>query len=281
MFKVNSDSMPRDHARPAVRLLGPVELVCPRGEWVHLPLQRRKVLALLATSVRAPVSTRQLVASLWETEPPSRADRIVREHLRMLRGLLGENVLIKTAAGYRIDPAGCGIDSEDFRVLFADVQRHRSAADFATASTLAGEALSLWRGVDAMPDVRILCELEIEAVYLEALRFNICELLADSLLAGGRSAEVLPLMQTLVMRYPERESLWALMMVAEAMEGRIRDALEVTYRRASHHLMEMTGITAKRIEIIQRAILCEVDGPELLSILRNSRARVGMDSLAS
>ena len=67
-------------------VLGPVEILRSDRAKVHQQLQCRKVLALLIAAAGRPVSTGQLVRSIWGDCHPSHAPQMVRSHIRVLRG---------------------------------------------------------------------------------------------------------------------------------------------------------------------------------------------------
>jgi DNA-binding SARP family transcriptional activator len=254
--------------RPSVRLLGPIELSLPDGIRASLPLQRRKIMALLCISPQAPLPAIKLVDLLWSGNVPKRAPYIVREHLRMLRGLLGKEVLTRTSSGYVIDPCACDIDAVRFKDLFKRAQHYLGLGDRHEAFLALDESLSIWQGGEAMTDVRDVPKLDLEAICLESLYFNACELSAECLIAAKRSAEAIPLLLKLTVSHPQREIPWLLLMVAEATAGRLRDALELTYGQARHHLVESTGLDMPRLSLIQEGLLRGVSREELLDLLR-------------
>lgn len=259
-----------DQERPVVRILGPVELVRPGGVRADLQLQCRKVLALLVTATGRPLSTGQLVRSIWDDDTPSHAPQMVRSHVRVLRGTL--RITTTGPAGYRIQPGGCTVDAKQFSRLLADA-RHRLPLDAPGATRAAGAALDLWRGADAMPDVTDVRQLRGEAAYLEELRCQAEETVVLGSLLSGRAEQTLPKARQLAELYPKRERFWLLLMLAEALSDRIVEATSITFWRARRHLVEETGLRAPGLDRLQRELLNGIPSPELLRSLVTHSSR--------
>jgi DNA-binding SARP family transcriptional activator len=249
--------MSGEQKRPEVRILGSVEVVRADGVKVELQLQCRKVLALLIAAAGRPVPTGQLVRWIWGDGTPSHAPQMVRSHIRVLRGALGdgtERVLTTSAGGYRISPDGCAVDAERFRGLM-DEARRCMPHDAQGAARTARVALGLWRGTEAMPDVADVRRLRAEAAYLEELRCQAEELVVLGGLLSGYAEFTLPRARMLTELYPTRERFWLQLMVAEALGGRLVEATSITFWRARRHLVEETGLHSAGLDTLQRELL--------------------------
>ncbi|GAA0442174.1 hypothetical protein GCM10009531_35890 [Actinoplanes capillaceus] len=264
-----------DQERLDVGILGPVEILRPNGVKADLQLQCRKVLALLVVAAGQPVSTGQLVRSIWGDDHPSHAPQMVRSHIRVLRGALRhetERTLPTSAAGYRIAPDRCAVDAHRFRELL-DEARRRWPRDSIGAARTARAALDLWRGADAMPDVVDVHSLRAEAAYLEELRFQAEETLVLASLESGQTEFALPRARRLAELHPNRERFWLQLMVAEALSGRLVEATSITFRQARHHLVKETGLHAPGLERLQRELLRGGRSTEQLLNLITQRPR--------
>jgi DNA-binding SARP family transcriptional activator len=81
------------------------------------------------------------------------------------------------------------------------------------------------------------------------------EHLVTALLVTGRHAEAVGELERLVGRYPSRERLWELLMVALQRSGRQTDALR-TYRRVRSVLVEEFGVEPGReLRRLEAAVL--------------------------
>src|SRR5262249_10506318 len=142
----------------AVRVLGPMECDVD-GVPVDLGRpQQRGLLALVALRPGEVVPTASIVDALWPDAPPATATNIVQTYVSRLRKLLGEAVLVRRGAGYKLENAT--VDAVRFEELLK-----RDDLD---------GALALWRG-SALADLAVLRE---EAERLRGL----------SVLAGSREA---------------------------------------------------------------------------------------------
>src|SRR3954470_16940889 len=170
-----------DEEKQAARidLLGTVELAVPAGWCGGLPAQRRKVLALLAVNRGCPMSAEQLVNRLWDGEPPNSAVQMVRNQVNTLRHLLAPSrgCVRNDHGGYRLS-GQVVIDADRFRALVCQARalRDTTATPVASISALRS-AQALWRGSEALADVRDVPDLQLEAHGLEELRFQAEEML--------------------------------------------------------------------------------------------------------
>jgi len=250
-----------------ISLLGTVELAVPAGWCGGLPAQRRKVLALLAVNRGCPMSAEQMVNRLWEGEPPNSAAQMVRNQVNTLRHLLAPSrgCVCNDHGGYRLS-GQVVIDAERFRTLVCQARSLRDTnMPLASISALRG-AQALWRGVEALADVRDVPDLELEAHGLEELRFQAEEMLSALYLDAGTPEAALPVLEEMTVRHPDRELPWVRLMVAQALMSRRAEASNVTYRRAQHHLVEQTGLDAPLLDRVHLALLRGAEAAQLIAM---------------
>jgi DNA-binding SARP family transcriptional activator len=253
-----------------INILGPVAVEVPSGRPERLPGQLRKVLALLAVSREAPLSAEQIVRRVWDGEAPDSAIQMVRNHITMLRRIIGAprgHVVEIRHGGYRLASAGLEVDAELFRDLVRRGRALGGAGEPAEAVRTLAYALGLWRGPEALADVRDVPELQVAALGLEELRFQAEEMTACGYLAIGRPQDALPILHAMTTRYPSRELPWVHLMAAQATIGRRAEASDETYRLARHHLVERTGLDAPLLARIHQAMLRGLDGEALIAMI--------------
>ena len=110
----------------------------------------RGLLARLALEAGRPVSAATLVADLWEI-PPDNALNALQALVSRLRRVLGSGLVVTEPGGYRLAVEPGLIDATAFGALLSEAAQ----AAPATAHTLLGDALALWRG-PALADLREL-----------------------------------------------------------------------------------------------------------------------------
>ncbi len=253
-----------------IHLLGPTAVEIPGGWYGGLSPQLRKVLAVLAVTRKVPLSAEQIVKRVWNGEAPESAVQMVRNHIRALRQLSGtfeRDVVERSHAGYQLAAVGLEIDAEQFRSLLQEGRLLRAAGHPAEAVRALERGLGLWHGLEALVDVRDVPDLRVEAVGLEELRFQAEEMIAEGYIALGRSADALPILRAMTMMHPSREWPWLQLMVAQALIGRRIEASGETYRRARHHLVDQTGLDAPLLAQVHRALLCGIDGHDLIIMI--------------
>ena len=222
-----------------VRVLGPLECEVD-GRPVDLgPPQQRGLLALLALRSPEVVPMASIVDALWPVDPPATANNVVQTYISRLRKILGDAVVLRRGAGYRLDAAN--VDAARFEQL---LKRDDLSA-----------ALALWRG----PALADLAGLREEAERLEELRLLALERMLEREVAAGRAPAVVPEAQRLVDTHPLREKLVALLMTALYAAGRQAEALDA-YRVARTRLVEELGVEpGPELRDLQRRILAQDD----------------------
>src|SRR4051812_28336185 len=196
------------------RILGPLEVRAGDGV-VALPgAKPRAVLAMLLLHANRPVSAERLAVALWGEDAPEAAVKTVRVHVSRLRKALGADaVVLRTAAGYRLQVEPGELDSERFEELAGAGQRALAEGDPQHAGQLLREALELWRA-SPLADLGFEAFAQASIARLEEQRWNALEARVEADLQRGRHSELVPELQDLVRRQPLREHLRGLLMLA-------------------------------------------------------------------
>ena len=202
-------------------MLGPVT-VEPSTSASPLGKRARALLAVLALSRGSEPGPDELVARVWPTPPPDPLGALAG-----LRAQLGEIPVLMT-------------DVARFTDLTGRAEAEAAAGDLAGADAILGQALALWRG-EALEDVRDTPYLQSEARRLTELRLGVLEDRLDLGLRQGRARELVDPTRELVDRYPTRERLWGLLMIALYRSGRGDEAIAV-YAEARATLADELGI---------------------------------------
>lgn len=228
--------------RAEVRLLGPVEVAGPRGPVVWSGPRRRSVFALLALRAGRLVSCAALIDALWGAEVPPTALKTLRGHVSHARGALAAvglpGLVVTRGPGYVLD--GARVDVVRFAELAAAGRHALGRGDAHAAVECFDAGLALWRG-DPLADCPVTGWAGAEVVHLGEIRALVEEQRGSALCRLGRHAEAVGELERLVTRYPFRERLWELLMVAQHRCGRPTDALR-TYQRVRALLVAEFGL---------------------------------------
>ncbi|NEC34711.1 BTAD domain-containing putative transcriptional regulator [Streptomyces rubrogriseus] len=239
-------SDPRDDVR--FRVLGPVRVWRAGAELPLGPRQQRLVLAALLARAGRSVSLAELVALLWEGDPPRSAANAVHRYVGVLRRLLEPGLparahgrwLVRQGSGYLMQVGPNQLDLLAFR---ASLQRARAAATAGRAQEAVscfGAALEQWQGrcaadlEAAVGDHPLFATLEFE--YVAAVTEA-----ADAALCSAAPPSVLQAVRQAARRHPLDERLQARLMLLLASDGRQAEAL-LMYRRVSTMLREELGV---------------------------------------
>ncbi|MGZ4136390.1 MAG: BTAD domain-containing putative transcriptional regulator, partial [Actinomycetota bacterium] len=225
------------------RILGPVEVL---RDGYPLPLgsaKQRALLVCLLIRRGQTVPAGQLVDDLWADDPPPSAEHQIHVYVSRLRKILdedGRRPLVTRAPGYALE---LGDDDAVDADVFEGALRHaRGLGTERAADALAAldGALSAWRG-PALADLQSEPFAGPVATRLEELRAVGEEERVAALLTLGRHAETIPELEALVARYPLRERLRELQMLALYRAGRQAEAL-TAFETARRTLAEELGI---------------------------------------
>lgn len=213
---------------------GPVILASPK--------QRALLTILLLESSHEVVSAERLVDELWGEEPPATAGKALQVHVSQLRRALGERQPIVTRpTGYGLEIAPEALDLNRFNAGLDRARRLRNQDDRPAALGAFKDALAVWRGEKALPDVTLLGPGATEDDRLESIRAVAQEERLELELELGDGVALIPELEALVAAQPYRERAHALLMRALYRAGRQADAL-AAFRRARTLLVEDLGL---------------------------------------
>jgi len=218
-------------------LLGPLELTVG-GEPTALRPAQRRVLSILALDPGRDVPIDVLTERMWPSGPPATARTALHVHISKLRGT-APDLIVTTDSGYEI-----GSEIHIDRTVFEEHAREAAASaqesDWDAAVRSVDTALSLWRGT---PFAELADDdfAASEITRLDELRLATIEVGIEARLALDQSREVLPNLQAMVSRYPLRERLRYLLMLALYRSGRQAEALR-EYHAGRRILGEELGL---------------------------------------
>jgi DNA-binding SARP family transcriptional activator len=244
----------RQEAAGAVRfnILGPLEVLGGQRLVELGRPKQRALLAVLLVHANQVVALDQLIEELWGEEPPAQATASLQAYVSNLRRVLEPDrpartlprVLVTQPPGYRLVVAPEELDAARFVVLAEQGHRLAEAGQPDVAGRVLREALGLWRG-PALAEVADEPFAQAERQRLEELRLVALEDRLACELALGEHATAAAELGELVGRYPFRERLHGLLMLALYRSGRQAEALRA-FRAAHHMLGEELGIDPSR-----------------------------------
>ena len=203
----------------------------------------RKILAALLVDANAVVSTSRLIEVLWGDDPPASDRNALQTYIARLRRRLGAAAtpapVVTRPPGYAIELGPHQLDSLQFCELM-DQARASLHVDPSRAIEILDDALELWRG-PAFAEFADDDVARAEAARLEELRQTAVEDRVDALLALGRSADAVSVLEGVVAAHPVSERPHAQLMRALARCGRQVDALRL-YQRFRGRLADELGL---------------------------------------
>ncbi|MGY0231288.1 BTAD domain-containing putative transcriptional regulator [Longispora urticae] len=240
------------------RVLGSVQALVA-GQPVELGQRlERCLLGLLLLELGNPVSTDRLIDLLWDGDEPSRPRSALQVHVSRLRKRLAEADaerygfrLVTRGSAYVLEGDPELVDVHRFR---GEYQRAKESADPATRAKLLGAALALWRGPALGEEAPERTRSRVGAG-LDELLLAATDLRIEAELAQGRHAEVLTELAELTGRYPLRERLAELQVLALYRAGRRSDALEVCQRIRAALSDELGLDPGPELQRLQTAVL--------------------------
>ncbi|MEV6523887.1 BTAD domain-containing putative transcriptional regulator [Longispora sp. NPDC051575] len=228
-----------------LRVLGTVEAVAD-GQSIDIGQRmERRLLGLLAVYLGCTVDTDRLIGLLWDTEPPARPRSAVQVHVSRIRKRLAAAgadrygfALTRSGDGYLLTGEPDRVDLHRFRLL---VERATAATDLAAKVALHRAAHALDRGglFGEILNDRIWERIwpPIDAAFQDATDLRIA-----AELEYGRHHEVLTELAELAVRYPLRERLAELRILALYRAGRRAEALDA-HQRITRRLAAELGLT--------------------------------------
>ncbi|WP_412543582.1 BTAD domain-containing putative transcriptional regulator [Longispora sp. K20-0274] len=245
------------------RILGPLEIRADDGT-VLVPARRRQrlLLAILLTRPNQPVSAARLVEELWAGDPPGSATANLQSYVSDLRRLLGRDRLRHRNGGYLLRVDDAELDTHAFTSLHTRGRDALDRGEHAEAAARLSAALDVWRGdvLEDMPDLTWP-----EAGRWADLRQVAAEDAVAARLGLGRHDEVAAELRILTGRYPQRERLWSLLMLALYRSGRQTEALAAYrefYRLITAEFGVEPGAELRRLHARILATDPELDAPE-------------------
>lgn len=257
----------------AVLVLGPIALAGGSGP-TALPAKLRRLLAALVVADGRARTADELVDALWSETPPASATKLLRIYVSQLRKLLPPDVAVETVAGgYALRMPQHALDAARFQQLLDDSRAAQRAGNAALATSLADQALSLWRGraYGELADEELA---RAESDRLEELRLVAAEVRLEAHLALGRHAEVLGETLAFVQESPFRERAHELAMLALYRCGRQNDALEHFTTVRARYREELGLEPGPALSDLQRRMLQQ--DPDLLVGEEDSPAAVDL-----
>jgi len=248
-----------------LRLLGPVVAVFEERVVASPSAMARTLLALLALHPGVAVSTSVIIEELWGAalpKDPRAALQVLATRLRKWLPSAGinANALRFEQDSYVLDVADNDVDVVRFTQDAAAAMRGRADATVRLAA--AERALVWWRGepfTGCVPGAL----LETEAGRLEELRLTVEELRHEMMLSLGRHNEVIADLRALIARYPARERVAKLAMLALYRAERQHEALAV-FQSVRRHLAEEYGLdVSPELVDLESKILAQ--DPDLLA----------------
>ena len=192
------------------RVLGPLE-VSSEGRLLDLGgAKQRALLAMLLLDANSVVSTDRLTAGLWEDDPPETAQKALQVHVSGLRKVLGKERVVTKEPGYLLRLEAGELDLARFQRL----REQGKPAD----------ALALWRG-EPLSEFSSSRFARSEIARLEDARLACLEERIDQDIKAGRHNELTGELEGSSSRYPLREQLRALLILALYRCGRQAEAL--------------------------------------------------------
>ncbi|MGW1060631.1 BTAD domain-containing putative transcriptional regulator [Micromonospora rubida] len=185
--------------------------------------KQRVVLAALLLNQHRPLTTAQLVETIW-WHPPSAAVANVRLYLAGLRRVLhlpGEpesRLRTERAGGYRLRIHPGELDVHRLATLTDAGDRALRDGRLPVAADQLGRALRLWRG-RTLDGMTYGPALEANVRALDEARLRVAEKWARTHLDLGRPEETVAELRALVAEHPIRERLWMRLIVALHQAG--------------------------------------------------------------
>jgi DNA-binding SARP family transcriptional activator/streptogramin lyase len=200
----------------------------------------RALVALLVLEAGETLSTDSIIDALWGEQPPSTAREMVRNCVARTRRRLGEQAILTSSTGYRLNAAPEAVDWLRFERLASEGAAALEAGDPEQALALLSQALPLWRG-RPFPELDSAAARRGQVARLEDTRLHAIEDRVDAELALGRSGTLVAELEQLVQEHPYQERLRRQLMLALYRCGRQKDALD-RYQTGRQMLVEELGL---------------------------------------
>lgn len=229
-----------------IGLLGPLVVTSGEDEPVYVAAaKQRSLLAALVVHSGDVVPVDALAESIWEISPPASWEVTIRNYIRRLRVALGPEAgsrIVTSPPGYLLKAGQDEIDLLTFETLRKAGLAAARVGNWPEASVRLSQAGALWRGTP-FADVpsQVIRDAHVpylQEAFLAALEARID---ADLRLSPSRAADVIPELQRVTSRHPERERFRGQLMVALYRCGRQAEAL-AAFRAARRFSVEELGV---------------------------------------
>ncbi|MEU4563511.1 AfsR/SARP family transcriptional regulator [Actinoplanes sp. NPDC023936] len=243
------------------RILGPLEVEVDGASCTPTAPKNRQVLALLLLNAGRVLPIESFIEELWDANPPASAVTTTQTYMYQLRKILHgkggsrEPVLLTRAPGYLLRVQQGQTDVESFDRIAAQGRAMLAAGEVERAAERLSQALNLWRGPAAMPDVSRGPLLQANLAALEERRIRVLYERIEADLMLGRYAGLMAELRRLVAERPLDEWLHCRLMAALYGLGRRGEAL-TAYHQASQVLQEHLGLDpSAELRQMQRLVL--------------------------
>lgn len=240
----------------SLRVLGPLQVFRNGRDVTPAAGKQRTVLALLALNPGVAVPTERLIDDLWGESPVGNARGTLHAYVSRLRKVLGDDVIVTSSGGYRLDLTHAEVDLVAF-----DAAVH--AADEAEEAGEPEAALNLLRSVAEPWQSEPLTNVPSDPLRQRVVpgllerQLTVIERSAELELRLGRAAEVITELRGLVDEHPLRERAWDVLMRALYAAGRPSEAL-AAYQQAAETLASQLGVDpGETLRRTHQAILTE------------------------
>lgn len=201
---------------------------------------QRTVLALLLVHINEVVASDRLIDELWGESPPETAHKTLQTYIYRLRKVLGAEVLASRGGGYVLLIDASALDAEEFEQAAAAGAQALGEGRAEEAADTLRKALALWRG-RPFEDLAYEPCLQTEINRFEELQLAATENRIEAELRLGRHAHLVAELDALAHRFPLRERLRFLHMVALYRSGRQAEAVR-SYQEARRVLVDELGL---------------------------------------
>ncbi|MFG2311838.1 BTAD domain-containing putative transcriptional regulator [Streptomyces sp. NPDC048566] len=238
-------------------VLGPLEAIVDGTALKLGGARQRIVLATLLLNANQVVSADRLIGAMYGEAPPATARAQLQISVSGLRRLFGahgvEDVIGTHPHGYMLRADERTLDALRFEALVAAARARHDEGEPEEAASTYGRALDLWRG--APLEGLTSAVVEAGADRLVEQRITATEEHIRLGLALGRHRAFVGELFDLVERFPLRERLRGLLMLALYRSGRQAEALNV-YREARKLMLDELGVEPDiRLRRLEHSIL--------------------------
>lgn len=242
--------------------------------------QQRIVLECLALRANSVVTADFLVEAVWAGNPPAKPGPQLQVYVANLRRMLdpdrskgvASQRLASRSGGYVLTVTEDELDLLRFRAQVAAGELAVQAADLAGGADYLREAVKLFRG-PVFPDLADIELFRPELDALEESRLDAYQDLIEVELALGRHGTLVGELQSLVVRQPYRERLWASLVLALYRSDRQADALAACRGARQVFAGELGIDPGPRLRRLERSVL-QQDPSLAAPTITNGRSRI-------